>query len=142
MQIGINRRTKVLRIIQGHIYAVNIKNEPAARRPGDQRSARSGYFSVSESAVELFDLRLVGIENDRSIQIRQRDALVANQNRNRSARNRGRADNQGFLEIAGDAEREIRLARREKIARKVAENSQVNIAGLFEILTTAVTGGQ
>src|SRR5882672_1339819 len=39
VEVGIDSRTKILRIIQRHIGAVNVQYEAAAGRPGDDRAA-------------------------------------------------------------------------------------------------------
>ena len=76
-QIGIDRRTKVLRIIQRHVVADDVEEELRDREAVELRAAADRKLSTPERAVELFNLRLVRIKQHNSLKIRQRDSLIA-----------------------------------------------------------------
>ena len=76
-QIRIDGRAKVLRIAQRHVVAVNIKKELRDREAVELRAAADRKVATAERAGELFNLRLVRVEQDYSLKIRQRNSLIA-----------------------------------------------------------------
>src|SRR5438132_10563651 len=89
--IGIDGGAKIFRITQGHVGAVDVKEKLRNREARELRAAGGGDFAGAEPGLESLNLRLGGIEDQRGVEIRQRDALVAEQDRNRTAVNRGPA---------------------------------------------------
>jgi|GEM_PF-4021601 len=76
-QIRIDCRAKVLRITQRHVGTVDIEKELREREAIELRASADRKVAAAERARELFNLRLVRIEQHYSLKIRQRNSLIA-----------------------------------------------------------------
>src|SRR5258706_8413482 len=123
LQIGVDSRTKVLRIIERDFLALNIEQKLRNGKARELSAARCGYLSAAQGARQLFNLRLARIKEDCAGEICQLDALVAEQYGNRRIVNRSTACHALVFVSATDIDCQHRNAGRENIGRETTENS-------------------